>query len=388
VSADVTIGASAVEDAPLDYPIPGAAELILKFLTASYDGTAASGPFVPTIQLLVGATVVAGSFPLGQQLAAGALADVTWFPGVAGKGTVTPSTTFHGCRAVCLGPDLTGTVSVAMGSNAVVGVGTHFTTELVAGSIYDLRFYLDNDESLIVQTITDDTHLTTTTNALANHAGSTVTVDQVIQNDTYTAVKYQGVDFFDTDDFHFRSNANLTGTVTKVAGGVTITGVGTHFTSELSVNQAFLVPGGGGTDCVLVRSIESDTSLTVWPNRPVGYSAAGQTATLDPSVLGIPAGLGGMYIVVAQVDFRNTSDGSERADTIFINLEPSHAKGLYSSDSQFYAPTAVSGESVWTTTMVALLQDGDIVRDFVVQQVGSTLGLTPTYGLSVVRVGV
>jgi hypothetical protein len=80
VAADVTIGVSAVEPVPLDYPIPGAAELLLKVLTASYNGAAAAGSYVPAIQLIVGGTQIVASFPLGQTLAAGASADVSWFP--------------------------------------------------------------------------------------------------------------------------------------------------------------------------------------------------------------------------------------------------------------------------------------------------------------------
>lgn len=80
---DVTLAVSAVEPTPLDYTIPGAAELIIKALTAEYDGTNAGGAFVPCVQIIAAGSVVAGTFPLGQQLAAGASADVTWFPGVA-----------------------------------------------------------------------------------------------------------------------------------------------------------------------------------------------------------------------------------------------------------------------------------------------------------------
>ena len=48
---DVTLAVSGVETTPLDYPIPGAAELLVKILAASYNGADAAGPFVPAQQL-------------------------------------------------------------------------------------------------------------------------------------------------------------------------------------------------------------------------------------------------------------------------------------------------------------------------------------------------
>lgn len=78
--ADVTLAAQAVEDAPLAYPIPGAAELLLKLLTADYDGTGAGGPFVPCVQITLADGTVAGTFVLGQVVAAGSSVDVSWFP--------------------------------------------------------------------------------------------------------------------------------------------------------------------------------------------------------------------------------------------------------------------------------------------------------------------
>lgn len=79
---DVTLAAKATQPAPLDYPIPAAAELILKCLTADFDGSGAAGSFVPCVQILLPNNVVMGTFELGQTIAAGVSADVSWFPGV------------------------------------------------------------------------------------------------------------------------------------------------------------------------------------------------------------------------------------------------------------------------------------------------------------------
>ncbi len=386
--ADVTIVDSEVANTPTDYQVPAAQEIILKSITAHFNGSGAGSLFVPTLQIIAPDGVTTWSYPASKSVAAGASADVAWFPGGGLIQAGTPSTTFHGVRALCLGPDLTGTLTKTMGSPIVTGVGTKFLTELRPGQLYGVRFYLTNNETLIVNTIQSDTQFTATSNAVATQAGDTGTVDQIIPNATYTAALYQGVDFFDTDDYHFTSNATLSGTVTKTMGSSTIAGAGSSFLTEVAVNQAIKIPGGGSTDVVLVKSIESNTSLTVWSNNLPANTAAGQTATLDPSVIGIPAGLDGCYLIIAQVDFRNSQDGTERHDAIFINIAPSHALGIRSADSQFYAPTAVNGEMVWTTTMAALLNAGDIIRDWVYQASGGLFGLTPTYGLTAVRMGI
>ncbi len=97
----------------------------------------------------------------------------------------------------------------------------------------------------------------------------------------------------DTNAFHFSSAAALTGTVTKTNGSTTVTGSGTAFTTELSINQVFTIPGGGGTDTVVVTAIASNISLTVAvaPLR----TASGQTATRVNYAVAIPAGQDGKY---------------------------------------------------------------------------------------------
>lgn len=95
MAADVTISTGGGQGAPLDYPVPGAVELVLKQLKASYNGASAAGAFVPTVQLLTASGVEVGSWTASQALAAGASADVTWFPGVSSEaatsaGSLTP----------------------------------------------------------------------------------------------------------------------------------------------------------------------------------------------------------------------------------------------------------------------------------------------------------
>lgn len=86
---DVSILDPPVKAAPKAYTIRGAQEVVVKGVTASFDGTSAAGPFVPAVQIIDPAGIVIGTYVLGQTLAAGASADVSWFPGV---GISTPST--------------------------------------------------------------------------------------------------------------------------------------------------------------------------------------------------------------------------------------------------------------------------------------------------------
>lgn len=88
--ADVEILAQQVSAAPLDYPVPGGQEILVKCLAASFDGTSAAVPWQPAIQVIGPSGQVLRTFPIGPTLAAGASADVSWFPrsgaGVGGGG--------------------------------------------------------------------------------------------------------------------------------------------------------------------------------------------------------------------------------------------------------------------------------------------------------------
>ncbi len=80
--ADVLINAQAVINAGQGYTVPGSQEIIIKAVRTSYDGSGAAGSFVPTLRLVAPGNITAAECPVGQTLAAGASADVTWFPGV------------------------------------------------------------------------------------------------------------------------------------------------------------------------------------------------------------------------------------------------------------------------------------------------------------------
>lgn len=79
---DTPILDASVASAPKSYVVAGAQEIILKGVTASFNGTGAAGSYVPAVQIIDPAGNVIGTYTLGSTLAAGASADVSWFPGV------------------------------------------------------------------------------------------------------------------------------------------------------------------------------------------------------------------------------------------------------------------------------------------------------------------
>lgn len=80
--ADIALVSQVVTSAPKDYQLPGAQELLLKAATANIDGTNAGGEFLPVLQLIdPGGHVMWTAFNRSLPVAAGASANVTWFPG-------------------------------------------------------------------------------------------------------------------------------------------------------------------------------------------------------------------------------------------------------------------------------------------------------------------
>jgi len=80
--ADDTIINTTVQSAPKDYVIPGTQELLLKTVRAVVNGSAASAAYLPAVQLLAPDGTVCWSAVPNESVAAGASADVSWFPGV------------------------------------------------------------------------------------------------------------------------------------------------------------------------------------------------------------------------------------------------------------------------------------------------------------------
>lgn len=84
--ADRAIVDTSTETAPKDYQLTGAQQLLVKAVRAEIDGSGAAGSYVPTLQQLAPDGQVMWEAPQDTTLAAGASADVSWFPRGVRKG--------------------------------------------------------------------------------------------------------------------------------------------------------------------------------------------------------------------------------------------------------------------------------------------------------------
>lgn len=89
---DIPILVSPVENTPESWQITAAQQINPKSITASFDGTGAGGSFVPTLRILDANGNALAECPIDTTLAAGASADVSWFPFVKKKTGLQPST--------------------------------------------------------------------------------------------------------------------------------------------------------------------------------------------------------------------------------------------------------------------------------------------------------
>jgi hypothetical protein len=75
---------------PMDYVVPQGGELIPLMVRASMNGAAAASAFYAAVQVIAPSGRVMGT-AITSSIAAGASADVTWFPRVGGGSTFTPT---------------------------------------------------------------------------------------------------------------------------------------------------------------------------------------------------------------------------------------------------------------------------------------------------------
>lgn len=80
-----------VASAPATFTVPGNGQIRPKAVFAHFDGTGAAGSFQPALKVTSDAGKLVGIYPTSNTLAAGASADVSWFPEVGGF-TPTPGT--------------------------------------------------------------------------------------------------------------------------------------------------------------------------------------------------------------------------------------------------------------------------------------------------------
>lgn len=82
--ADTQIRGLGASPAPLTYTVPGAQEIILKSLFASFDGTAAASPWYPCVRVRAPGGGIVGEYITQATVAAGAKADVSFAPFLRG----------------------------------------------------------------------------------------------------------------------------------------------------------------------------------------------------------------------------------------------------------------------------------------------------------------
>ena len=123
---DVAIRASQTSSAPRDYTIPGAQQLLPKSVSASMDGTSASGAWFPALQFLdPGGHVMITCVPDSSftALAVGVSADVNWFPKLRPLGGTTPSPSPNPLGTVWAWWDFSDTSTITLdGSSKIVQI--------------------------------------------------------------------------------------------------------------------------------------------------------------------------------------------------------------------------------------------------------------------------
>lgn len=200
-------------------------------------------------------------------------------------------------------------------------------------------------------------------------------VPTTVSPSTFTPANLSAADVFDSDNYHFTSGANLTGTVSKASGSATITGSGTSFTTELSVNQVVAVPGTA-VELFVVKTITDDTHFTAWAN--AANTASGQTATRRNDCIAIPAGLAGYYAVSSNGEWDSNTTG-ERIATIWKNQ--AEVEGMWIREAGL--TSGGQGQHLGGTPLH--LSEGDIVQAAFWQTSGTnrTLGGNNRTSLSV-----
>lgn len=72
------------EQTPAEWTLAASLQVLLKNVYAEFDGSSAGAAYVPTLELVSDSGHTIGTYPFQGTVAAGASADVTWFPVGAG----------------------------------------------------------------------------------------------------------------------------------------------------------------------------------------------------------------------------------------------------------------------------------------------------------------
>jgi len=164
---------------PLNYTVPQSGELLPLMVRATLDGTGAASAFKASVQIIAPSGRVMGN-ALSSTIAAGASADVTWFPGLNGGASTGAPQALKGARI-----QATSTQSVSDATNTnLVYQSVLFDTDGMANLASDARKLTVNTAGLylvVCQTVW-----------AANGAGRRINV--ALHNALYTDASIPAVD--------------------------------------------------------------------------------------------------------------------------------------------------------------------------------------------------
>ena len=212
--------------------------------------------------------------------------------GMAGSPTYTADTALDASTGV--NNTLTGTITVASGSDAVSGFNTSFTSELVIGDSISFKNDSGNTETKIVEAIISDTSLTLSTNAAADNTKTIVTrrrstIQSPEKNVSVFQLPYETIRTLKTTansgitDTNFKVRRHFVGTLSS-NGDVTIT-AGTNETFaallEKDFSTSIMTTGSGGTGAVGDVLSLTGNNHEGDPIFVLGGSPTGKTLQLD-----------------------------------------------------------------------------------------------------------
>lgn len=136
--ADVQIVAGGVSAAPLAYTVPGAQEIILKALFATFNGAAAASSFLPCIRIVAPGGKVVGEYITDTAVSAGSSAEVSFAPFLRGTGASaasgsTTSTTIADISFVGVGAAAEGSAVTGLSVPTPAGLANHDLLIVVFG---------------------------------------------------------------------------------------------------------------------------------------------------------------------------------------------------------------------------------------------------------------
>lgn len=307
--ADVAVLAPASGAVPRDYTVPGAQEILPKAVSAQMDGSAAGSPWFPCLQVLDPGGHVMFTAIAGAAIAAGASADVSWFPGVKQATTGTGGSGIQFDTDPQSGDWL---VVTTTGANGATGDGVRFTDTGFGGIEFRTTGFSADGGGVYMQS--DSNSNASQSNALqvrSNEQGSTTT----------SAIRADGVNNTGTGTtFGIICNAdgNGTGGATGLSAQSDVSTNGSGAASIAIDTNASFSGGTGNEDAIGIRtnagargagSTYGAQLVASGPNGVTG-DAIGARITAK-ALVGFAGTLYGMQVFIGTTKvFQINSDGS------------------------------------------------------------------------------